>query len=89
MALSSSPVGHAVQKLVAECGRWQGTPMELHATLNQVAGDDRYARGWPSNAQKLSGQLTRLTPNLRALGIEVSKGKKDRNTRLITIKRVG
>jgi len=51
-----------------------------------LAGADRSARGWPQNAQKLSGQLTRLMPNLRALGIDVVKGKEDRNTRSITIK---
>ena len=87
MALASSPVGQAVQKLITKNGgSWQGTPTQLLTDLNEVAGDDRYVRGWPQNAQKLSGQLTRLTPDLRAIGIEVGKGKKDRNTRNITIK---
>jgi hypothetical protein len=86
MTLASSPVGQAVQDLVAQRGTWRGTATELLVILNLLAGADRTARGWPQNAQKLSGQLTRLMPNLRALGIDVVRGKEDRNTRSITIK---
>jgi hypothetical protein len=84
-----SPVGHAIQDLVAQRGKWRGTATELLSTLNLLGGGDRAARGRPQNAQKLSGRLTRLMPNLRAQGIDVVRGKEDRNTRSITIKPFG
>jgi hypothetical protein len=75
MALASSAVGQAVQMLVAERGRWQGTATELLAMLNQLDGVDRHVQGWPKVPRTLSGQLTRLAPNLRAIGIEVGKAR--------------
>jgi hypothetical protein len=86
LALATSPVGQAIQDLVALKGQWQGTATDLFAILSLLPRTDRAARGWPQNAQKLPGLLTRLMPNLRAIGIDVVRGKEDRNTRSITIK---
>jgi hypothetical protein len=88
MALANSVLGQIVQKFVEETPRWQGSATELLKIFSEMAGEQRHVRGWPSNAQKLSGQLTRLSPNLRAIGIDVSRGKPDRNHRCIMIKPV-
>ena len=36
---------------------------------------------WPKRANILSGKLRSITPNLRAEGIHVEEGKKDRGTK--------
>jgi hypothetical protein len=55
---------------VVDVGEWQGTMKELLDQMNTRADDaTRRAKGWPTNPRKLSGELRRLAPNLRAAGI--------------------
>jgi hypothetical protein len=74
LPLEASPVAHLVRAL-AETG-WKGAPSELLKHLNaKVDEADRKQRGWPTTARALSGQLRRLAPNLRAVGVNVQFGR--------------
>jgi hypothetical protein len=55
---------------------------------NELVGPDKPARYWPQNAQKLSDMIKRVSPNLKSMGIEVSRGKEDRNTRFIKFRKL-
>ena len=71
-AIEASLVGVQVQSFMACRESWQGTSSELLAELGQVADDaTRKRRDWPKSARKLSGDLRRIAPNLRAAGIDV------------------
>ena len=51
---------------------WNGKATELLRELERRADDaTKKRRGWPADGARLSGQLRRLAPNLRAVGIEV------------------
>jgi hypothetical protein len=53
--------------------KWEGTMSKLLSDLNDNASDEeRRRRGWPKGAHVLSGLLRRLTPNLRAVGINIT-----------------
>ncbi len=73
LSLEASPVAAAVIAL-ASAGGWQGTTSEL---LRKVSGDDASTNqhGWPKNARTLGGQLRRLAPNLRRIGVVVEFGR--------------
>ena len=69
-ALEASAVGQALVALVREQGAWEGTAAELLAALAAHAGEAATrARGWPRSARALVGELRRLAPALRAVGI--------------------
>jgi len=67
-------------------GGWEGTANELLTALNKILivnkGEkaDQRLKGWPQDATRLSGAIKRITPNLRAMGVNVFpkrvKGKK-------------
>jgi hypothetical protein len=75
-AIEASPIGAAFVKFSeAELakGTWTGTSDQLllrlsaHETFERIRGN----RYWPANARALSGELRRLAPNLRSLGISI------------------
>jgi hypothetical protein len=76
IALESSPLGTAIQRLMEGRLRWQGTSTEL---LDELASfvDERTvkSRRWPGDATRLSKELRRLAPDLRGCGINWSKGE--------------
>jgi hypothetical protein len=66
---------------------WQGSSTKLLAELEEAADDKtRYRKEWPGSARKLSGDLRRLAPNLRATGIDVDFTKSGK--RLIHLGRI-
>jgi hypothetical protein len=65
--VDADPVAAAVLKLVEDAGCWQGTAGEL---LQEIA-PDRPPHGWPATPRAMAGRLSRLTPALRAIGIEI------------------
>lgn len=71
VAMEASPVGRALLDLVEARGLIELTATELLAALNERRGATPEPHGWPKAANALSGQIKRLAPNLRALGIEV------------------
>jgi hypothetical protein len=74
LVVESSPVGVAITKLVDRDTRWEGAPAELHLALSIddfVLEAVRRGPEWPKGARKLSGELRRLAPALRAVGVAV------------------
>ena len=86
-AIEACIIGPVLQTFMAQRDTWQGTSTELLAELEKTA-DDRtcHRKEWPGSSRKLSGDLRRIAPNLRAAGIDAtfSKSKK----RLIHLGRI-
>jgi hypothetical protein len=67
---------------------WQGTATELLRVLGNHAGEStKREKGWPTNGRVLSNALRRLAPNLRAMGIDITFGRREPRTgrRYITL----
>jgi hypothetical protein len=69
-ALEASPLWPHLTELADGQER---TSTELLKDLELLAGEQR-PRNWPKTARVLSGMLTRLAPDLRRVGIELSRG---------------
>jgi len=70
----ASPVATAIHKFMAVRDDWSGTTAELLAELRSVVSEqEARAKSWPSDPRKLSSELTRVTPVLRRLGIDVKR----------------
>ena len=76
-ALDALPIGNALLSFTdPETGRhpnpWRGTAQELLDQLNGIASPEtRKEKSWPKAANSLSNQLKRISPNLRAVGLDV------------------
>ena len=85
--IEASTVGRAIIALMDTTTQWRGTMSELQIGLEALASDlDRRAIDWPGSAESLGREVDRLTPDLRALGIDVSKRRTSRE-RQITLTR--
>lgn len=86
LAIDASLIGASLRDLAAI--GFEGTATELLHRLT-ASVDDATARhaAWPKNGRKLSGELKRLAPNLRALGVNLTLGRREAGTgrRLLTI----
>jgi hypothetical protein len=86
-AIEATIVGPVLQAFMAQRITWQGTSTELLAELEQAADDrTRHRKEWPGSPRKLSGDLRRIAPNLRAAGIDVAFSKSGK--RLIHLGRI-
>ena len=74
LALDALPIGAALRAFMAERREWEGTATQLLTALGDISGDATKERGWPKRAHTLSGQLKRLAPHLRRLGIDAEFG---------------
>ena len=88
LAITASPVAQAVLKFMSDKQSWKGSPTDLYTILSGLCGPETPTRAWPQNAQKLSDMIKRVSPSLKAMGIEVGRGKVDRNTRYISFRKV-
>lgn len=73
-ALENSSIGRTIVSLASTRMRWVGTASELLVEINadQLSTDSqRRSAEWPKTGKKLSGELRRLAPSLRASGISV------------------
>jgi hypothetical protein len=87
IVLDSSPVVAPLCAL-ADAGTWTGTATELLDELGKRAGDKVVkSRDWPTKARALMGRLRRLLPSLRAVGVNVVFGQRQRSGVPITISR--
>ena len=70
-------------------GQWSGTWQTLLDRLNAIAGHKQTPpKYWPGTPRALSGQLRRLAPTLRTIGISVQFDRRDgskSNSRLVMI----
>jgi hypothetical protein len=72
LSLEESVVAGALYAFVARTGTWTGTASELLGALaRQVDESIRRRRDWPKTPTALSGQLRRLAPTLRGVGVNV------------------
>jgi hypothetical protein len=85
--LEADAVAVAVLSLLDRtAGQWEGTTGEL---LQAIRPADRLPHGWPETARALAGRLKRLTPALRAAGVEVERDRTGHDrARRLTLRRV-
>ena len=87
LILEASIVASPVQKLV-EIDDFEGTAAELLTRLaDHVDEETRKQRSWPKRPHTLGGQLKRIAPALRRVGIVVEHDR-DRSRRIIRITKV-
>jgi hypothetical protein len=89
IALEASVIGPIVRAWFEDQSTWSGTATDLLTRLSDRAGSAVINRKWwPTGPRQLSGQLRRLAPNLRAVGIDITfhKGTSSKRTRIITLK---
>jgi hypothetical protein len=89
LTLDASPVAQAVREFMDKRTEWIGTATELLTVLEEITDEKtRRQKSWPASARTLSNVLRRLSPNLRAVDIDVGFGKAQRR-RVIQIERRG
>jgi energy-coupling factor transporter ATP-binding protein EcfA2 len=93
VVIESSPVGEAIIRLMENYPipkSWRGTASELLKELETHTDDATYrSRFFPKAAHSLTRQLNRLSPDLRAMGIDIGSFRKGgiERTRLICIQK--
>jgi hypothetical protein len=88
-ALESSPVAVAIQNLMRERQFWEGTATDLLAKLETLISEKiTSSRQWSNNPVHLGKTLTRLAPDLRAIGIDIMS-KKSNGQKIIHIESKG
>lgn len=76
LALESSPIGRPLLEHLENNDGWSGTSSELLEILrSNVLLEVTHQRGWPKDARALSGQLKRISPNLRNLGWSIDSDR--------------
>lgn len=89
VAVSSSPLAHAVDQLLGRSGgSWSGTATALLQDLNGVTElSITKSPGWPRDPSKLSEGLARITPALRDIGIDI-KSRRTARERILELTKV-
>lgn len=87
-AIDGNPVAEAILSLVADLGKWSGTATELLFKLRNnypMLTDDPQC--FPRQPNRLSSELRRIQPLLRARNVELSVSRKGKTgARLIQLK---
>lgn len=88
VALDASLLVPFVRRFAEERRDWTGTASQLDSELKALAGEAVNSKDWPGSPRVLSGQLRRLAPNLRTLGvcIDFDRDEGKNRTRLILIR---
>ncbi|QIJ62222.1 ATP-binding protein [Streptomyces sp. JB150] len=73
--LDGEPFAQAVVELVDRAGA-DGLTLTASELLERVPTPDKLPRKWPKDATRAGGQLKRLAPVLRTIGIEVDDSKR-------------
>ena len=88
LTLESDPVATAVRDFATE-SEWQGTASKQLAELSQSVTDDvKNQKSWPKDGSRLSGQLKRAPPGLRAVGVDIQYLPGRHYGRIISIRTV-
>ena len=75
-AVEGSIVAEPLQEFMSGREDWEGTATELKDELENIAGErTTKQKAWPKRPNLLSGELSRIAPNLRQIGIDVDIGK--------------
>jgi len=76
VVIDADPVATALRRHMEARPEWTGTATDLLGALTPLVGEHvRRGRHWPASARGLSGQLTRLAPALRRIGISVEHSR--------------
>lgn len=73
--LDSEPFAQAVVALVDKAGP-EGQCLTAQQILDQVPTPEKLPKKWPKDATRAGGQLKRLAPALRTIGIDVDDSKR-------------
>jgi len=72
LTLEASLVAGPIRDFARTMGAWTGTATDLLDTLTQRVGESiSRKRDWPKTPTALGGQLRRLAPTLRTIGVEI------------------
>ncbi|MEH0543271.1 ATP-binding protein [Streptomyces sp. B21-105] len=85
--LDGEPFAQAVCQLVDQSGP-DGVTLTASELLDRVPTPDKLPKKWPKDATRAGGQLKRLAPALRTIGLEVDdskRGPKPKKQRLYTL----
>ncbi len=93
-AIESSMIGAAVVKLLESRDSFIGTARELMEAVEAVlskekSGNTKLPAGWPKSARAFSGELRRIAPNLRVIGINVAFGAHTKKGTPLTLEWIG
>jgi hypothetical protein len=90
LSLEASILAPFILALIVQAPLWQGTARELLDELENRHADEktRKRKDWPTSPRKLSGELRRLAPNLRRVGVLVRFGAHTKKGTPITIEQV-
>jgi hypothetical protein len=88
LTLEASLVGGPLREFVRRTGDWTGSASDLLDALTQLVDEPiRRRREWPKTPTTLGGQLRRLAPTLRNVGVDIAFHRAARH-RHITLRRV-
>lgn len=87
LALEASIIGRPLLDLLEQRNGYYGSATELLADLSERVGEQRWHRSWPKDGRALSGQLRRVSTNLRSVGWEV-EFTRQAEARAVTITRI-
>jgi len=73
--IEGSAVAQAVIEFMKGKTHWEDTATELLKELDQLENHFNNDKYWPTQANKLSKELTRVAPLLRTVGINITAGK--------------
>jgi hypothetical protein len=90
IALEASLIAAPLFALLRTTATWRGTARELLERLNaSVQEDERKKKEWPKQANALSGQLNRIAPHLRALGLYMDTTREGKARKKVIHLRLG
>lgn len=79
LAIEGSLIGRYVIELAHANGEWSGTASDLLTAINRLAGEaNTRAKNWPKMAKSVAGEINRVAPNLRRIGIDVKQWREPR-----------
>ncbi len=87
-AIESSPVGRAIQEFMQYRTTWTGTTEELLGALRAIVGPAVWqvrSTGFPADSTRLSKYLTRISFDLRALGIDYQRNQRNGKSKTVTL----
>ena len=88
-AIESCIVAEPLLQFLDGRDEWSGTATELLKSLESAAGERTVKRNeWPKRPNLLSGQLRRIAPNLRRMGINVHFDEREKTARRRKIVRI-
>jgi hypothetical protein len=86
--VESDEVAAAVDELLMDSGDFEGTATELLSALNEIRGETKSSKFWPTTPKALSGRIRRAASFMREYGITIETKRSGKNrTRIIYIER--